>query len=319
MNNYYEKNNEITEQEHIDNQNMQEIYSFLESVKPALGRDRARGMNRNKPNEISNEDLEKSKYQKALGLNDNIQYDYEYKNKARKGLQYLLYKMSGGNVCRNIKDYYKELRDKGSGDITHQSRKDIKRSTENNNKNLRRQNLFDKFSKRDSVKSEEAFKLNFNRSQEKNNIKSNAIPQAIIPKKRNKKKKSVRIISSTSELNYKTFQNDINTDELRFFYSDKEIEQAKRKFVSKNPKKNKNKGQNLKNLLLRRHSQKEEEIDRDNCKFLRQFTRSSLNNAYSSNSPLKDFRNPKDNKFALKHSKTKLSFIKYNKIINSKE
>lgn len=320
MNNYYEKNNEFLEPDHVDSQNMQEIYSFLESVKPTLARDRGRGVNRNKPNEIINEEKEKSKYQKAMGLNDNIQADYEYKNKARKGLQYLLYKMSGGNVCKNITEYYKELCDKISGENAHPSRKDIKRSTENNtnsnSKNLRRQNLFDKFSKRDSVKSEEVFKLNFNKT-DKGLNKNSGLPQGIIPKKRNKKKKS-RINTFIPFQFYKKFESDLREEELKYFYSDKEIEQAKQKFVSKNPKKNKSKGHNnIKNLVLRRQTENIEE-EKDIRPFLRLNTRSSLNNAYPCNSPLKDFQDHKESKFPLKHSKTKLSFIKYN-IINSNE
>ena len=45
------------------------------------------------------------------GLNDNIHFDFERKNKARRSLLYLLNKMSGGTFCPQIVNYFKEIRE----------------------------------------------------------------------------------------------------------------------------------------------------------------------------------------------------------------
>jgi hypothetical protein len=325
MNNYYDKNNDILEKEPLNSQTMQEIYSFLENLKPTMQKDRARGLSRAKVNDMPNDDREKYRFLKANGLNDNIQADYDYKNKARKGLQFLLYKMSGGNICPNIKEYYKELRDKFMGDMVGPTRKDIKRSGDinninniNSNKNIRRQNLFDKFNKRDSVKSDEGFKLNFNR-QDKNNLNKNSTsPQGIIPKRRLKRKKSFIPTLHNTVDSTKQFKNEMKDEELKLFYSDKELEDAKNKFAKKNSsKKIKTKKGNIKILIEKSQTRKAKELEKD-LPLLRMNTRNSSNNFYNPNNPLRDLNNHTQSKFALKHSKTKLSFIKYN-IINSDE
>jgi hypothetical protein len=318
MNNYYDKNNDIIKLDNSDTQTMQEIYSFLENLKPTFGRDKLKGISRAKINDMPNDDREKYRFQKASGLNDNIQADYEYKNKARKGLQYLLYKMSGGNLCSNIKEYYQELRDKVYGDMVSPSRKDIKRSTEmNRDKNLRRQNLFDKFNKRDSVKSDEGFKLNFNRGDKNTLNKNTTSPQGIIPKRRLKRKKSIQPTMAGDTTKF--FKNEMKEEELKLFYSDKELAEAKNKFVKKNQvKKPKTKRGNIKSLIERSQTRKAKELEKDYLPLLRMNTRNSTDNFYNPNNPLRDLTNHSQSKFALKHSKTKLSFIKYN-IINSDE
>jgi hypothetical protein len=232
------------------NKTMEDIYNFLETVKPKNTRDRTKTLVRAKqPLDPIPESLEKQKNKKAEGLNDNILNDFENKDKARKGLLFLLNKLSNGTFCPEINDYFRELRENQIKENISAAKKDSSKK-DVAGKNLRRQNFLEKLTetKKENIdiqsNEDEIFKVNFRNANKDKPVFTvlNAInTKHITFKKRKKKNEFMAEKKQDDNKALKTYKDDFNEKELNLFYSDKEIEKSKKNQIEliNSPPKNK--------------------------------------------------------------------------------
>lgn len=213
---------------------MEEICNFLESVKPKNTRDRTKTIIRAKqPLDTIPESLEKQTNKKAEGLNDNILNDFENKDKARKGLLFLLNKLSNGNFCPEISEYFKELRENQIKENIFAAKKESNKK-DVAGKNLRRQNFLEKLTetKKEHIDNQsnedEIFKVNFrNANKDKPAFTVlNAINTKHITFKKRTKKNDFMTEKKQNEKSLKNYKNDFNEKDLNLFYSDNEIEKT---------------------------------------------------------------------------------------------
>jgi hypothetical protein len=242
----------------------EEICSLLDSIKPATTtRDKSKQFFKNKQLETIPEDKVKTSKVNALkGLTDNILNDYETKDKARKGLMYLLNRMSGNTFCPEIREYFEELKENHIVQKENMNRRDSGKKIIDlaNNKSLKRQNFIEKFDpnvagnkdlKKDKSNEEDIFKINFrpsnkgkatltvlknNEAQESNsnNITSNAMRLTFSKKRTKTVNKQDKFDNNYFQA--KAYKNDIIEKELFLYYSDEEVENTN-KFLQNTKKK----------------------------------------------------------------------------------
>lgn len=212
---------------------MDEVYQFLEGI-------RIRQTKFNKTNkkptpveiEASHNDRKNTK---LIGINDNIHEEFEQKEKARKGLLYILNKVSNNTFCPEINDYF-----------NNKNEKNLRESGSYFNKKESKKNIFESkhFDVNDNSKSA-------NRPNAKilnSNYNSNPLvnPSLITFKKRQLRKDKNKTEKNKLKL-MKNYVEDRLDQELNLFFSDNEIENTKNKSVHVKIKNNiKNKADNSK-------------------------------------------------------------------------
>jgi hypothetical protein len=219
---------------------MEEVYSFLESVKPKNLKEKSKTLVRAKQGlDTIPEGFEKNKRQPAQGLNDNILNDFEHKDKARKGLLFLLNKLSSGSFCPEINQYFRELRENNVREGPASFKKEnSKKEGVGLIKNLRRQNFLEKMEvKKESPdiqsNEDEIFKVNFRNVANKEKpafTVMNALNTKHMTFRKRKKKNEFLMEKKAEENRYvKNYKDDFSERELILFYSDKEIENSKKR------------------------------------------------------------------------------------------
>lgn len=249
--NYFSGNSRKLDKDDIKNSSnmVDEIYNFLENIKPQTinTKDRAKQFYKNKQGlDVIPEDKVKTKTAgEYKGLTDNIVNDFENKDKARKGLLYLLNKLSKGTFCPEIKEYFDEMRESRGRERGSFKEKRDKIKSEENQKNLRRQNFLEGHNQdkvaNETIKDDELFKLNFRNNQNKdkgilkqlNTLNNNMGVKPITFKQRTKSRKNkYNKDEDVKYSNCKIYKNDFSERELILFYSDDEIENSNKKYTT---------------------------------------------------------------------------------------
>jgi hypothetical protein len=239
----------------------EEIYNYIQQIKPYVNtKDKAKNLNKNKQLEIIPEDKVKSGLTREAnkGLTDNILNDYETKNKARKGLLYLLNNLSSNQFCPEIKTYFQELKDSHHLKLEQENNAQQGRKVFDNNKNFMRQNFIerhdtikDSTAREHSIRDDDIYKINnFNRGTntntkggEKNtnsqgNNSSNKPIQFTFKKrtknfdKENDRKNTEGCPADDGDFYFKekTYKEDFQFKELLLFYDEHEVENSRRKY-----------------------------------------------------------------------------------------
>jgi len=187
------------------------------------------------PEDRSHTDKKKSITQNK-GLTENILNDFETKEKARKGLLFLMNKISDNTFCPEIIHYFNNLKKENLQNKKELENQIIKEEEKENSKvpliksnsNLKRQNLIESKISKFRVGEEEIFKLNCEPSQVATHTlkKNNKSEEKNIVKLNKRKNDNFKKIYSSLPKYFpeKKYKNDISAKdkEFKLYFSDDE-------------------------------------------------------------------------------------------------
>ncbi len=209
-----------------------EIYEYLEKIRPARGNNNKIKHYKKIPLDTIPED--KMKISGTPGLTDNIANDYENKDKARKGLLYLLNKLSGDTFCPEVKDYYYDLREnKELLNTKLQDKEKLKeQSTPKKRFNSVISSVIAKIDNGNDIIPEERYpRLNVrtdNKKEEKEKPKvTNSIQKNLLLKNKINKPSNEENGFKTKNKITKKWQDEINENELKYYYDLNQINNYK--------------------------------------------------------------------------------------------
>lgn len=180
---------------------------------------------------------------KKCGLTENIKDDFELKNKARKGLLYILNKMSNGKSCPEIKNYFKEMKSP-----VHETLREKRISNFNLNEYEGRKSLIKKMESKTRINMEslngdkkEKISMNVFQLSNNNNVFNKEInPHKIKFDKNEPREKNTQYYNEKIYI-LKQFQEEYSLHELCLFYPEEIVESVLHKFQKLHKKKKKTK------------------------------------------------------------------------------
>lgn len=224
----------------------EDIIRYIEKIKPTNSRTRI--ISKKKQLDAIPENATVPKLEQK-GLNDNINIDADFKDKAKKGLLYLLNKLSGNKFCPEIDSYFEQVKKEKRANRLLMEDAEAQSIKKNEiSKNLRRQNFIDKFEPRNLLKKQsddDFLKINtkkgtFSLVNQGKQAQNNAVP--VKPISLNLKRRSEMNENNRNEKNeyakrnLKSFKEDLTDKDLELFFCHSDVLNTYRKFEISNEK-----------------------------------------------------------------------------------